>query len=248
MAKLIFPLSRKEAEKAKIKYSSEDNKNAVFPSRLREQRQKLDISQSALAKLLGVTKSTIGLYETGDNVPDVKTLAKMTKCFGVSADYLIGGVEDPTTDIEDKAIIEKTGLSSEAISTLKLHRLLDKAGKVGWVSRIDVVNYLLENITYHTNDLSKVSIIDMISNYFCLMNENSKSYIMNAVGGIRKHESKSHNVSDTVISTSQMERILLGEISDALRDMKKTYNLPHSKLPPLEKEARNNGNVKKEDA
>jgi len=118
MQNLIFPLSPKEAERMGVKYSSQDNKEALFPTRLRELRKKKNISQATLAKELSLTKSTIGLYETGDNVPDIKTLAAMAQYFGVSADYMLGLAKDSTFDIEIRAISEKTGLSENSINRL----------------------------------------------------------------------------------------------------------------------------------
>jgi transcriptional regulator with XRE-family HTH domain len=115
MERLIFPLSEKEAKKAGINYSSADNRDAVFPSLLRSLREEKKISQAALAKEIGITKSTIGLYETGDNVPDVKTLSRLADFYDVSADYLLGRIGCPSPKIEERAIYEKTGLPIEAI-------------------------------------------------------------------------------------------------------------------------------------
>lgn len=90
MEKLIFPVTKKAAGKSGKKYSSEENKNALFPSQLRELRGGRGISQETLARDLGVSKSTIGLYETGDTLPDAQTLHDLAVYFGVSADWLLG--------------------------------------------------------------------------------------------------------------------------------------------------------------
>lgn len=90
MEQLVFPATKKEAEKKGISYSSENNKNALFPSRLRTLRAEKGVSQAAFAAALGVSKSTIGLYETGDTLPDAKTLYDMAKYFSVTSDYLLG--------------------------------------------------------------------------------------------------------------------------------------------------------------
>ena len=90
MKTLIFPVTKKEAEKAGTSYSSEANKNALFPSQLRDLRKEKGVSQETVARDLGVSKSTIGLYETGDTLPDAKTLYALAKYYAVSADYLLG--------------------------------------------------------------------------------------------------------------------------------------------------------------
>ena len=48
------------------------------------------MSQQDVASCLGITKSSVALYESGDNVPDIKNLYKMSILFNVSADYIIG--------------------------------------------------------------------------------------------------------------------------------------------------------------
>ena len=118
MENLIFPLSKKEAEKKGIPYSSEANREAIFPTRLRALRRKKGVSQQQLADEIGVTKSTISLYEQGDNVPDVKNLFKIAKFYDVSFDFLMC-VSD-VTKRENIDIAEETGLFDEAIATLKL--------------------------------------------------------------------------------------------------------------------------------
>lgn len=69
MERLKFPVTKKDAEKMGIPYSSEANKNALFPSRLRNLRKEKGVSQKELADFLGLSKSTVGLYETGDTLP-----------------------------------------------------------------------------------------------------------------------------------------------------------------------------------
>ena len=58
MEQTFFPVTRREAERSGTKYSSEKNKNAGFPSRLRELRKKKGVSQDIVSKELGVSKST----------------------------------------------------------------------------------------------------------------------------------------------------------------------------------------------
>lgn len=135
MEKLIFPLSAKEAQKMGVAYSEADNRGALFPTRLRLLRNQKGISQEALSKALGVTKSTISLYENGENVPDVKTLAKIAAYYGVSYDYLMGESDSQVREYQD---ISKTlGLSDKAIEVL---RILNQKTQYF----IPTVNYLIE--------------------------------------------------------------------------------------------------------
>lgn len=118
MERLIFPVTKKEAEKRGIPYSSAENKNAVFPSQLRKLREDKGVSQLTLAAELGISKSTLGLYETGDTLPDAKTLHDMAVYFNVSADYLLGLSSEKTSDVDVQALWEKTGLSEKSFQFL----------------------------------------------------------------------------------------------------------------------------------
>ena len=136
MERLIFPVTKKEAEKSGRKYSSEENKKALFPSQLRDLRKEKGISQETLARDLGVSKSTIGLYETGDTLPDARTLYDLAVYFDVSADYLLGLQTTPSTDMNVKTICEYTGLSEKSINHLKATKDSHP--------HIDVYNFLFE--------------------------------------------------------------------------------------------------------
>jgi transcriptional regulator with XRE-family HTH domain len=50
----------------------------------------MDMTQKEVAAKLGVSRGTIGMYETGKRNPDTETIIRLTKIFGVTADYLIG--------------------------------------------------------------------------------------------------------------------------------------------------------------
>lgn len=62
----------------------------MFAKRLKELRVDGDLKQSELAKIIGVSSSTIGMYEQGRRFADQETLSKIAECFNVSTDYLLG--------------------------------------------------------------------------------------------------------------------------------------------------------------
>ncbi|MCM1306372.1 MAG: helix-turn-helix domain-containing protein [Bacteroides sp.] len=65
----------------------------VFAERLKMLRQEKEIGQIALAKELGVGKSSVSQWEIGKCEPKLSNLVAMSKYFGVSIDYL-AGLED----------------------------------------------------------------------------------------------------------------------------------------------------------
>ncbi|MCE9674894.1 helix-turn-helix domain-containing protein [Paraclostridium bifermentans] len=62
----------------------------MFADRLKELRCENDMNQSDLAKIIGVSPSTIGMYEQGRRTPDLEVLSKIATYFQVSIDYLLG--------------------------------------------------------------------------------------------------------------------------------------------------------------
>lgn len=129
MEKLIFPVTKKEAERTGASYSSEANKNALFPSQLRELRKEKGVSQETVARDLGVSKSTIGLYETGDTLPDAKTLRDLATYFDVSSDWLLGLSSVKSKDKSISEICDYTGLSECAVTKLN-HYSSSSSGKI----------------------------------------------------------------------------------------------------------------------
>ena len=61
-----------------------------FKERLKELRQQRGVSQAVLADRLGMSKSTIGAYETGDITPSLEALNALADFFNVDINYLLG--------------------------------------------------------------------------------------------------------------------------------------------------------------
>lgn|SRR5690606_10960250 len=57
---------------------------------LKKLRKEKGITQEELGKILGVTTSMVGMYETNARKPSYEVLLKMADYFGVSTDYLLG--------------------------------------------------------------------------------------------------------------------------------------------------------------
>lgn len=63
---------------------------------LRKLRKERNVTQKQLARALGVSESTISLYESGKHEPDHATLIKIADYFNVSIDYLLGRTSNPS--------------------------------------------------------------------------------------------------------------------------------------------------------
>lgn len=77
---------------------------AVFPERLKKLRQEIGISQGGLAEALGVSRASIGYYESGERLPDIAFLSILTERTGCDADFLLGRSENMMPDTPDFAV------------------------------------------------------------------------------------------------------------------------------------------------
>lgn len=67
----------------------------MFSIRLKQLREQAGYSQSVLARKLGVRQSTVGMWESGKNMPQNAKLEMMASIFNVSTDYLLGRSDEP---------------------------------------------------------------------------------------------------------------------------------------------------------
>lgn len=63
-------------------------------SRLRDIREDRDISQTKLAKMLGMSQTGYSKYETGENDVPTTILIKLARYYHTSIDYLLGETDE----------------------------------------------------------------------------------------------------------------------------------------------------------
>lgn len=67
-----------------------------FQNIFRKLRTSSNLTQNAIAEKLGISRSTIGMYETGAREPDFETLEKIADYFNVDTDFLLGRTNQTT--------------------------------------------------------------------------------------------------------------------------------------------------------
>jgi transcriptional regulator with XRE-family HTH domain len=77
----------------------------LLAKRLVELRNEKKLSQTELAKKLGIARTTLSGYELETREPDLKTIQKIASLFDVSVDYLIG-ITDEKKPVETKGKTE----------------------------------------------------------------------------------------------------------------------------------------------
>lgn len=100
----------------------------AFNDRLKESRTSANLTQEQLAEKLGIAKSTLSGYESGNREPTIATIAKILDILNVDANYLyqdeVKRIDKIVVDIEEKTLLEK-------------YRALDRHGK-------EMVDFTLE--------------------------------------------------------------------------------------------------------
>ena len=77
-------------------------------------RQQNKLSQSEVARRIGISSSTVSAYEADQISPSLETLVKLANLFHVSTDYLLG-VDYP----RDKAVLDTSGLNKQQLTVLQ---------------------------------------------------------------------------------------------------------------------------------
>lgn len=82
-----------------------------FGTRLKELRTSQKLTQQQLADRIGVAKSVVSYYESGDRYPSYDVLVRIAHVFRTTTDYLL--------DVSKENVIDVTGLSKEDIAVVR---------------------------------------------------------------------------------------------------------------------------------
>ncbi len=81
-------------------------------------RKERRLSQQQLADKLGVSRSTVAMWETGNSEPDLETLWKISEYFNVTTDYLLGLTDTPEKQIDEDSLPDHFETPAEAMAWL----------------------------------------------------------------------------------------------------------------------------------
>lgn len=91
----------------------------MVSDRIRLLRERRGLTQSELAKQLGITRSSVNAWEQGISVPSTQNIVELAAIFKISTDYLLG--------VESTASINVSGLTDEDIELA--HSLIERLRK-----------------------------------------------------------------------------------------------------------------------
>lgn len=89
----------------------------MFGRKLKELRLEKKINQSELGEMIGVSPSTVGMYERDQRFPDKDMLSKIADYFEVSVDYLLGRTDKRNLHTEEKPKLD------EGVTTIAARRI-----------------------------------------------------------------------------------------------------------------------------
>lgn len=73
----------------------------ILGDKLKTLRTAKKMSQKDLAERIGIAKSVISFYESGDRFPSYDVLIKIAQIFNVSTDYLLDVKRERTVDVSE---------------------------------------------------------------------------------------------------------------------------------------------------
>ena len=88
-----------------------------FGLRLKQLREKHNLSQSQVAKRLGITRAAISSYENNISLPSVNVLAELALLYRVSTDYPLG-VDNRTAIVLEDLTPRQSAVIQEVMDTL----------------------------------------------------------------------------------------------------------------------------------
>ena len=89
-----------------------------FTNTLKKLRNDHNMTQKDLADRLGLVKSTVAHYESGDKFPSYDSLIKIATLYNVSTDYLLGIQKNQTINLDGLSDSD-IALINNLVSSLK---------------------------------------------------------------------------------------------------------------------------------
>lgn len=80
----------------RVTKNAKDDKRRAIGRNIKMLREERKLSQTQLARLLWIDRTSLSGYEIGKRVPDIFMLCKLADVFGVSLDTLVGRGEGGT--------------------------------------------------------------------------------------------------------------------------------------------------------
>ena len=114
--------------------------NNDFANKLKELRTARGLTQRQLADLMFVSNGTIANWETGNRLPDISMLARLSQCLNVDTYTLVNELHPETKDAPRVIIVEDVPLVLRG-SVHMLEQEIPQAEIVGFSSAAEALSY-----------------------------------------------------------------------------------------------------------
>lgn len=115
--------------------------NEVMGKRISELRKSRNMTQHDFAAVIGMSTSSIAMWEIGKRDPDSAMILKIAAAFGVTTDYILGNSKEVTNPMQ----IQKVEKKLEAMKKKAVNCDLPQSEYVaGYMSAIEVIQKFIE--------------------------------------------------------------------------------------------------------
>lgn len=97
-----------------------------FSKVLKKIRLNHNLTQAELAKQLGISRSSVGMYESGEREPDFETLEAIADFFNVDMNYLLGNESRSIYYLDP----ETAAIAQEVYERPEMRMLFDASRKI----------------------------------------------------------------------------------------------------------------------
>ena len=199
---------------ARVKKSSKFDYNSKFPTIFRKLLDDKKVTQEMIAEKCSVSRQAVANWKDGNTVPDVCSLIEIAKFFNVSADYLLGLAQEPTTDKDLNFICEYTGLSQRAINRLCSFKFYTQQNRLTEIDIIDILlsqcseKFFKDIVDYLTIEVNRKQLLQITKKGDMFIHNMEHPYITNIA----------------YITPDVLEQTLLNAVNDNFKALKKAIN------------------------
>lgn len=132
-----------------------------FAEILKEEREKISLSQTDLGEKLNCSRYRVADLERGRITPTIEDIKFLCNFFGISSDYLLGISDVRTAETDIKAICEYTGLTERAV-TLLTECLAEGSGRAAQLLSLLVENSDVKDLSFRWGKADPLFLINEI--------------------------------------------------------------------------------------
>ncbi len=189
------------------------DKKDIKLSRLREVMRKSKMSNTEISKISGIDRTLIGRHCKGQRTISTADLITYCQTFNVSADYLLGLSDAPTTDKDLQSVCDYTGLDEIIIKFFAENKDINDR-----LVSIDFLKMFIYELIY------RVDIDDLLTDF----RETTTYLWLSYIGEFDERNGKDITIRDTAERINDTELFLSGmkfELNEYISDIVNEFSV-----------------------